>query len=80
MRVNSALSTAADDFFRRIVGVDRHHLGAVNHDVGDFEVAKAENVLDVFGFALFHLAVLGRHLHEPFDLGVAQDFLLRTFP
>ena len=59
MRVYSALSTASTICLRWIVGIDRHHFGAVNHHVGDFEIAEAENVLDVFGFALFHLAVLG---------------------
>ena len=53
------LEHGIDDCLRRIVGIDCHHFGAVNHHIGDFEVAKAEHVLDVFGFALFHLAVLG---------------------
>ncbi len=73
------LEHRADDLFRRIVGIDRHHLGAMDHDVGNFEVAEAENVLDVFRLALFHLAVLGRHLDEPLDLDVGEDFLLRAF-
>ena len=78
MRVNSALSTASHDLLRRIVGVDRHHLGAVDHHVGDFELAEPEDVLDVFGLADLHLAVLGGDLHEPLDLDVGQDFLLRA--
>ena len=74
------LEHGIDDLLRRIVGVDRHHLGAMDHDVGDFELAEAEDILDVFGLALLHLAVLGRHLHQSFDLDIGQDFLLRGFP
>ena len=79
MRVNSALSTALTTSSGRIVGVDRHHLGAVDHHVGHFEVAEAEDILDVFGLAHLHLAVLGRFLDQPLDLDVGEDFLLRAF-
>ena len=65
MRVNSDFSTAFDDLFRRIVGVDRHHLGAVDHDVGDVKLAEAKNILDVFGLADLHLAMLGRSSTSP---------------
>ena len=68
-----------DDLLRRIVGVDRHHLGAVDHDVGHFELAQAKDVLDVFGLAVLHLAVLGRLLDQAFDLDVGQDFVMRAF-
>ena len=79
MRVNSEASTALTISSGEIVGVDRHHFGAVNHHVGDFEVAEAEDVVDVFGLADFHLAVLGRHLDEPFDFHVGENFVARRF-
>ena len=59
----------AHQFVRRQVGVDHHHRGAVDHDVGDREIAEAEDIVDVFGLAAFDLAVLGRFFHQPFDLG-----------
>ena len=58
--------------------VDRVHVGAVDHDVGDFEFAEAEEVVDVFRLRLLHLAVLGRDLDQAFDLGVGQDLLVRA--
>ena len=79
MRVYSAGQHLAHELVRRHVGIDHHHLGAVDHDVGDCEVAEAEDVVDVFGLAAFDLAVLGRFLHQPFDLGVGEDFVLRGF-
>ena len=78
-RVRGAASTALDDVLRRIVGVDGDHLGAMDHHVGDFELAEAEDVVDVFGLADRHLAVLGRFLDQPLDLDVGQDLVLRGF-
>ena len=34
MRVTVALQHGLDDLLRRIVGANRDHLGAVDHDVG----------------------------------------------
>ena len=53
------------------------HGGAVDHHVGDFELAEAEEVLDVLGLALLHLAVLGGDLDQAFDLDVGEDVLMR---
>ena len=69
----------AHQFLRRQVGIDHHHLGAMDHDVGDCQIAEAEHIVDVLGLAAFDLAVLGRFLHQPFDLGIGQDFMLRGF-
>ena len=80
MRVNSRVEHGVDDLLRRIVGIDRHHLGAVDHHVGDLKLAEPEHVLDVFGLADLHLAVLGRLLHQPLDLDVGEDFLVRGLP
>ena len=41
-RVTGAASTALTTLLRRIVGVDGDHLGAVDHHVGDREVAQVE--------------------------------------
>ena len=50
MRVNSALSTASTISSGRIVGIDRQHLGAVDHDVGHRQFAQVEQ-------AAHHVAV-----------------------
>ena len=49
----------------------------MDHHVGDREIAEPEHVLDIFGLAAFHLAVLGRFADQPLDLGVGQDFAAR---
>ena len=49
-RVTGAVSTASTISSRRIVGVDRHHLGAVDHDVGHRQLAQIEQ-------AAHHVAV-----------------------
>ena len=69
-----------DDLLGRLVDVDRAHVGAVDHDVGHLELAEAEEVVDVLGLALLHLAVLGRNLDQALDLDVGQDVLVRGFP
>ena len=69
----------AHQLFRRHVGIDRHHGGAMNHDVGYGQITEAEDIVDVFGLAAFDDAVLGGFFHEPFDFGVGQDFMLRGF-
>ena len=74
-----AASTALDDLLGRIVGIDGDHLGAVDHHVGDFEVAEAEHIVDVLGLADRHLAVLGGRLDQSLDLDVGEDFVLRGF-
>ena len=66
----------AHQLFRRQVGVQRHHRGPMHHHVGDREIAEPEHVLDVFGLAAFHLAVLGGFADQPLDLGVGQDLVL----
>ena len=43
------------------------------------KVAEAEDVVDVLGLAAFDPAMHGRFLHQPFDLGIGEDFVLRGF-
>ena len=69
----------AHQFARRQVGVDHHHGGTVNHHVGHREVTEAEDVVDVFGLAAFDLAVHGRFFHQPLDLEVGENLVLRGF-
>ena len=62
-----------DDLLGRIVGIDRDHLGAMDHHVGHLRArAKREDVEDVFGLSDRHLAVLGRHLDQSLDLEVGS--------
>ena len=79
MRVYGRLEHRLDDLLGRVVGIDRHHLGAVDHHVGDLQLAEAEDVVDVFGLADRHLAVLGGLLDQPLDLDVGQDLVMRGF-
>jgi hypothetical protein len=41
-----ALEDLAHEGFRRHVGIDRAHLGAVDHDVGDFQLVQVEQAAD----------------------------------
>ena len=50
----------------------------MNHHVGNFELAKTENVLDVFGLDFLKLAVLGGGLDQSLDFGIRQNLLLRS--
>ncbi|MGZ2421513.1 hypothetical protein ACVIRM_000475 [Rhizobium laguerreae] len=40
--------------FRRIVGIDRPHRGAVDHDVGEFELAEIEHATEAVTVGLHH--------------------------
>jgi len=64
-----------DDVLGLLVGIHRDHVGAVDHDVGDFEFADTEHILDVFRLAFFELAVFGRGRDQAFEFDVAQDFV-----
>ena len=75
-----AREDVVDDLLVRLGEVDGVHVGAVDHHVGHFELAEAEEVVDELGLALLHLAVLGGDLDQPLDLDVGQDLLVRGFP
>ena len=49
----------AHQLVRRQVGIDHHHRGAMDHDVGDGEIAETEDVVDIFRFAAFDAAMHG---------------------
>ena len=68
-----------DDLSGRIVGVNRHHLGAVDHDVGHFQLAEAKDILDVFRPPDLHFAVFRGDFDQPLDLGLAQNLMMRAF-
>ena len=69
----------AHQFVRRQVGIDQHHRSAVDHDVRHGEITETEDVVDILGLAAFDAAMHGRLFHQPFDLGIGEDFVLRGF-
>ena len=56
MRVYSEASTSLHQLLRRQVGVDGHHLGAVDHHVGDLQLAQIEQAAEHVAVELLHLA------------------------
>ena len=52
-----ALQDLAHHRLRRIVGIDRAHVGAVDHDVGDFELVQVEQRAEAVAVLLDHRAV-----------------------
>jgi hypothetical protein len=52
-----ALQDLAHHRFGRIVGIDRAHIGAVDHDVGDFELGEVEQAADAVAILAHHEAV-----------------------
>ena len=60
-----------DDLLRRVVGVDRLHLGPVHHDVGDLQIAQVEH-------AAQHVGVVTRDgAFDLLQLDGAADLLVR---
>ena len=57
-RVTSASQHGLDHLLGRIVGADRDHLGAVDHDVGDGEVAQVEQAAEHVAVVLLDAALL----------------------
>ena len=68
-----------DDPVGRIVAVEGAHVRPVDHDIGDFELAETEQVVDELGVALLHFAMLGRNVYETFDLVIGEDVLVSRF-
>ena len=48
-------------------------------DLRHGEVAETKDVVNVLGLAAFDAAMHGRLFHQPFDLGIGEDFVLRGF-
>ncbi len=67
----------AHDLFRRIVGANHHHLGAVNHDVGDFQLTQIEQAAEHVAVELFDAALAVQQVNRPAQLLVRrQDRLI----
>jgi hypothetical protein len=66
-----AFEDFGDDGRRRLVSVDHAHIGAVDHDVGDFQLGKVEQAAETVALLLDHRAFLVQHLDG------AADFLVR---
>ena len=50
---------------RRIVGADRDHLGAVDHDVGDGEIAQVEQTAEHVAVLLLDAAFMMQKIDRP---------------
>ena len=76
-RVTGAASTARDDLLRRLVGVHRDHLGAMEHHVGHREVAQVEHAAEHVEIVLLHPALVMQEVDGAAQLLVrAQDRLI----
>ena len=62
----------AHDLGRRIVGIDRHHLGAVDHDVRDFQFVQIEDGTETIAVVADHRTVAVQ------DFDGAANFLVRA--
>ena len=51
----------------------------MDHYVGHFELAETQDVLDVLGLPLFHVAGLGRDFDQTFEFEAGENFVLRRF-
>ena len=71
MRVYSDFEHRGDDLLRRVVGIDRHHLGAVDHHVGDRQIAQVEQPAQHVAVVLLHAAFAVQQIDR------AADFLVR---
>ena len=67
----------AHQILRRQVGVDHHHLGAMNHDVGDLQLAQVEQAAEHVAVLLFDLAFVMQQIDRAAQaLGRRQDRLV----
>ena len=67
----------AHQFFRRQVGVDHHHLGAMDHDVGDLQLAQIQQAAEHVAVLLFDLALVMQQIDRAAQpLGRRQDRLV----
>jgi len=57
----TALTTSSAGF----VGIHGDHVGPMDHHVGHFEFAEAQDVLNVLGLTLLDVAVLSRDSTRP---------------
>jgi hypothetical protein len=68
-----AFEDLGDDVRRFLkVAIDHLHRGAVDHDVGDFQLGEVEQAAEAIALLLDHRAFLVQHLDR------AADFLLRA--
>ena len=73
MRVYRGLEHGVDDLLGRIVGVDRDHLGAVDHDVGDGEVAQVEQAAEHVAVVLLDAAFAVQEIDGAAQLLVRRE-------
>ena len=67
----------AHQLLRRQVGVDHHHLGAVDHDVGDLQLAQVEQAAEHVAVLLLDLALVVQQVDRAAQpLGRRQDRLV----
>ena len=57
----------------RIVGADRDHLGAMDHDVGDGEIAQVEKTAEHVAILLLHAAFMVQQVHGSAQFLMAQS-------
>ena len=69
------LEHCVDDLFGRIVGVDRHHLGAMDHDIGHRQVAQIEQAAHHVAVVLLDAASRCSEIDRRRDLRAGQDRL-----
>ena len=67
-----ALQDLAHHRLGRIVGIDRTHLGAMDHDVGDFQLVQVQQRAHAVAVLLDHAALAVKHRHR------AAQFLMRS--
>ena len=64
----------ADQLLGRQIGVERQHLGAMDHDVGDFEIPQIEQAAEHVAIGARDAALLMQKIDRAFQLLVAgQD-------
>ena len=67
----------AHQFFRRQIGVDHHHLGAMDHDVGDLQLAQVEQAAEHVAVVLLDPAFVMQQIDGAAQaLGRRQDRLV----
>ena len=67
----------AHQVLRRQVGVDHHHFGAVDHDVGDLQLAQVQQAAEHVAVLLFDLAFVVQQIDRAAQaLGRRQDRLV----
>ena len=71
----------AYQFLRRQVGVDHHHLGAMNHHVGNLKLAQVQQTAEHVAILLFDLALVMKQIDRAAQtLGWRQDRLVGPDP